>query len=195
MAIEYEATFANIDKAEIRARLKQAGATLIKPEFLQKRLNFKLPAGHEIKGGWLRVRDEDDKVTMSLKVIDGDRIENQKEICLHIDSFSEGVKFLKSIGCAEKAYQESRREFWLLDNVEVTIDEWPYLEPYVEIEGKSEEEVRRISAKLAFDYNRAIFGAVDILYNKKYGLTTTYINNTIKRITFNEPNPFLKKDN
>lgn len=191
MAIEYEATFSQINKEEIRARLKKAGASLVKPEFLQKRLNFKLPTGHEIKGGWLRVRDEDDKVTMSLKVIDGEKIEDQKEICLKIDSFSEGVKFLQSIGCEEKAYQESRREFWLLDGVEVTIDEWPYLEPYVEIEGQSEEAVKAVSAKLDFNYNQAIFGAVDILYNKKYGLTPEYINNTIKRITFNEPNPFL----
>lgn len=191
MAIEYEATFADINKAQIRARLRQAGATLVKSEFLQKRLNFELPSGHEIKGGWLRVRQEDDKTTMILKIIDGDKIENQQEICLYIDSFSEGIKFLKSIGCQEKAYQENRRELWNLDQVEIAIDEWPYLEPYVEIEGPSEEEVRAVSAKLGFDYKKAIFGSVDIQYNKKYGLTNDYINNTIKKITFNEPNPFL----
>lgn len=191
MAIEYEATFADINKEQIRARLRQAGATLIKSEFLQQRLNFELPSGHEIKGGWLRVRQEDDKTTMSLKIIDGDKIEDQKEICLYIDNFSEGIKFLKSIGCQEKAYQENRRELWSLDQVEIAIDEWPYLEPYVEIEGSSEEEVRAVSAKLGFAYEKAIFGSVDIQYNKKYGLTNDYINNTVKRITFNEPNPFL----
>jgi len=191
MAIEYEATFANINKDQVRARLQQAGATLVKPEFLQKRLNFELPTGHEIKGGWLRVRQEDDKTTMSLKIIDGDKIEDQQEICLYIDSFSEGINFLKSIGCEEKAYQESKREIWSLAGTEITIDEWPYLEPYVEIEGSSEEDVKKISTKLGFDYNKAIFGSVDIQYNKKYGLTNDYINNTIKRITFNEPNPFL----
>lgn len=36
MQIEYEATFININKDEIRARLKKVGATLVKPEFLQK---------------------------------------------------------------------------------------------------------------------------------------------------------------
>lgn len=191
MAIEYEATFTNINKDEVRARLKKTGATLIKPEFLQKRLNFDLPSGHEIKGGWLRVRAEDDRVTMSLKIIDGDKIEDQQEICLYIDNFSEGIKFLKSIGCREKAYQENRRELWNLDQVEIAIDEWPYLEPYVEIEGSSEEEVKAVSAKLGFAYEKAIFGSVDIQYNKKYGLTNDYINNTVKRITFHEPNPFL----
>lgn len=36
MQIEYEATFPNIDKNEIREKLKNVGATLVRPEFLQK---------------------------------------------------------------------------------------------------------------------------------------------------------------
>jgi len=190
MNIEYEATFLNIDKDEIRGRLKKAGATLTKPEFLMKRIVFELPTGHEIKGGWLRVRDEADKITMSLKIVDGDKMENQKEICLKIDNFDEGIKFLEAIGARQKAYQESRRELWILANVEITIDEWPYLEPYVEIEGGSETEVKKISAKLGFDYAQALFCSVDTLYHKKYGTALEVINSKISRITFTDPNPF-----
>lgn len=190
MEIEYEATFANINKDEIRSRLKAVGATLIKPDFMQKRIVFELPLGHEVKGGWLRVRDESDKVTMSLKVVDGDKIENQKEICLTINSFDEGVLFLESIGARRKAFQESRRELWSLDNVEIMIDEWPFLEPYVEVEGKSEAAVKIISEKIGFNYDDAIFGAVDLLYNKKYGTSFETINHHTKLITFSGPNPF-----
>ena len=43
MDIEYEATFVNINKDEIRKRLKNSGAKLIKPEFLQKRVVFYTP--------------------------------------------------------------------------------------------------------------------------------------------------------
>lgn len=188
--IEYEATFINIDKDEIRQRLKDAGATLIKPENLMVRSVFELPSGHEIEGGWLRVRNENDKITMSLKVVNGDKIEDQKEICLKIDSFEEGLNFLESIGCELKAYQESKRELWILDEVEITIDEWPYLEPYVEVEGKSEEAVKNVSAKLNFNYGEALFCSVDTLYSNKYKISADYINHEIKRICFNEPNPF-----
>lgn len=73
MIIEYEATFADIDKDAMRRKLSGAGAVLTKPEFLQKRVVFALPAGNEIVGGYARVRDEGDRITMSLKVIDGDR--------------------------------------------------------------------------------------------------------------------------
>jgi len=191
MNIEYEATFININKDEIRGRLKKAGATLIKPNFLMKRIVFELPTGHEIPGGWLRVRDEGDKTTMSLKVVNGDKIEDQKEIYLKIDNFAEGVKFLESIGARQKAYQESYRELWILDGVEVTIDEWPYLEPYVEVEGKSEKEVKSASEKLEFDYAQALFCSVDTLYNKKYGTPLDIINYKTNRITFDDPNPFI----
>lgn len=190
MNIEYEATFTDIDKDEIRGRLKKAEAILTKPDFLMKRIVFELPVGHEIPGGWLRVRDEGDKTTMSLKIVNGDRIEDQKEIYLKIDNFNEGVKFLEAIGAKSKAYQESRRELWVLDNVEITIDEWPYLEPYVEVEGKSEEEVRAVSEKLEFDYTQALFCSVDTLYNKKYGVPFDVINHKTSRITFSDPNPF-----
>lgn len=189
--IEYEATFTNIDKDEIRQRLKSASAILVKPENLMVRSVFELPSGHEIEGGWLRVRDENDKITMSLKVVNGDKIEDQKEICLKIDSFDEGVKFLESIGCEIKAYQESKRELWLLDEVEITIDEWPYLEPYVEVEGKSEEAVKNASAKLNFDYTKALFCSVDTLYAAKYKISKEYVSYQVKRICFNEPNPFI----
>ena len=109
--IEYEATFTNIDKEDIRQRLKNSGATLVKPENLMVRSVFELPSGHEIKGGWLRVRNENDKITMSLKIVNGEKIEDQKEICLKIDNFEEGINFLESIGCEPKAYQESKLNF------------------------------------------------------------------------------------
>lgn len=192
MNIEYEATFTDINKDQIRARLEKVGAKKVYPEFMMKRIVFELPKGHEIKGGWLRVREEADKITMSLKITDGGRIEDQKEICLKIDNYDEGVKFLESVGAERKAYQESYRELWLLDDVEVCIDEWPYLEPYVEVEGKSEQAVKDVSAKLGFDYTKALFCSVDTLYKLKYEVPLQVINHQTGRITFSDPNPFAK---
>ena len=37
MAIEYEATFININRDDIRKKLKKSGANLVKPDFLQKK--------------------------------------------------------------------------------------------------------------------------------------------------------------
>lgn len=193
MNIEYEATFTNIDRGKIRKTLRKLKAKLIKPEFLQKRVVFNLPKTQKIKSSWLRVRDEGDKVTLSLKIVDGNKIENQKEICVEVDDFNKTVDLLSAIGCHKKAYQETKRELWLLDNIEISIDEWPFLEPIVEVEGKSEKEVRRISKKIGLDYNKALFCAVGIIYHKKYGISENIINNKTPRIVFDGKNPFLKR--
>ena len=71
------------EKDEIRKRLEKARAQLMKPEFLQKRVVFNLP-GKLGLGSWLRVRDEKDRITMSFKLITGNKIESQKEQNLKI---------------------------------------------------------------------------------------------------------------
>ena len=192
MNIEYEATYINVNKDEVRKKLKDSGASLIKPEFIQKRIPFELPLEKRSKGKWLRVRDEGDKITLSLKEVNGDKIEDQKEICLKIDNFDEAVELLKLIGCEPKSYQENRRELWKLDNVEITIDEWPFLEPHVEVEGSSEEEVKKVSEKINFDYSQALFCSITTLYKLKYNISDEEINKAPKTI-FDMENPFLKK--
>lgn len=191
MKIEYEATFTNINKDEVRERFLQAGATLVRPEYLQKRIPFYLPKEKHRDDAWLRVRDEGDKITLSLKVIDGDKIEDQKEICLEINNFEDAVELLKAIGCEPKSYQETKRELWKLDGVDITIDEWPFLEPFVEVEGDSEEVVKKVSEKLGFNYADALFCAVGKLYQMKYGISPDGING-FKKLVFDMENPFVK---
>jgi len=110
MYTEFEATFANIDKENVRANLKKAGAKLLRKEFRQRRVVFKLPTGHEIKGAWARVRDEGNRVTASLKIINGNHIEDQKEIQLVVDNFDNAVELLETVGLRKKAYQRCKKE-------------------------------------------------------------------------------------
>lgn len=191
MKIEYEATFPKIDIEQVRSKLRQAGAQCTKPEFMQRRAVFLLPAGHEIKGGWLRVRDEGDKISMSLKVVDGESITDQKELYLEVSDYNEAVEFLKTIGCEEKAYQETKRELWRLQEVDITIDQWPFLEPLVEVEGESEQEVREVSEKIGFDWTNARFVVVGTLYAEKYNISEDRINNHTPKIVFDMDNPFV----
>ena len=193
MKIEYEAAFANINKDEIRARLKKAGAKIIYPEFLMKRYVWHFPKGHEVKGSWVRVREEADKITLSVKMISNNKkIEDQKETCITVNNFEDAKEIISTIGCQEMAYQESKRELWKINDVEITIDEWPFLEPFVEIEGPSEQAVKDVSKKLNFDYSKAIFGSVDFQYAAKYGIAITQINTKTPRILFDMKNPFIK---
>lgn len=190
MDVEFEATYLDINKDAIRQTLQDAGGVLKKPEFMQRRIVFDLPSGHEIKGGWLRVRDEGGKTTLTLKVVDGDNIENQKEVLLNIDSLEKADQLLQLMGCKKNAYQESKREIWELDGVEVTIDEWPFLDSYIEVEGKSKNEVIKASQKLGFDFQNALFCSVDKIYALKYGISEDVINKQTPELKFDMKNPF-----
>lgn len=192
MNIEYEATFTKIDKDQMRQKLKQAGATLIRPEFLMKRYCF-LPPKFIHEEAWLRVRDEGDKTTMALKIMEGKKITDQKEVELVIDDFQKGYEFLKALQCKQIAYQETKREIWHLNNVEITIDTWPGLQPVLEIEGPNEDSVKSVAEKLGFNWHNAIFFSIDEIYERELGIPREIINTQTPEITFkNPPKPYKK---
>jgi len=190
MQTEYEATFEKINKEQIRQRLQRAGAKLERPEYFQKRVVFdtSIDSPHT----WIRVRDEGDKITMSYKEVTGDSIENQKEICLVVDNFDNAVELLTKAGCQRKAFQESKRELWTMDDADITIDTWPFLETFLEVEADSEEKVRKVCEKLELDYSQALFCAIGYLYMRKYGISSETVNKKTPLITFDMENPFEK---
>ncbi len=193
MQTEFEAKFTGVDIIALRARLSSLGAQLLQSETLYKRAVFNPPPALAKKGFYGRVRDEGNRVTMSLKSTGKvSTIDQQKEIELIVTSFESAVDMLVTLGFEQKAYQETKREKWQLAGAEICIDSWPFLESFVEIEGSSEQQVKYIASQLGFDYSSAIFGAVDVLYAAKYGIDTKQINMGTPRIVFGMQNPFLK---
>jgi adenylate cyclase class 2 len=191
MQIEYEATFYPINKEKIRRKLKENSADRIYPEVKMKRVVFDVPEHIDVPGKYVRVRDEGDKVTLTLKQVQNNKgIEDQKEIELVVDDFEKMVEFLGEVGCIQKAFQETKREKWVIDEVEVTIDTWPFLQPFIEIEADSEEKVKSVTTKLGFDYSQAYFGSIDGLYVREYGIEKKVINQNTPRLTFEMDNPF-----
>lgn len=191
MKTEFEATFADIDPAQVKEKLRKAGADLVRSEFLQKRVTFNLPEGSRDSNTWVRIRDEGDKITLSVKRLEGEAITDQKELCVSVGDFETTVKILEGIGCVRKAYQESKRERWQLGEVEITIDQWPFLDPFIEVEGQDEQSVKDVAEKLELDWQTAKFCAVGTLYSEKYGISLEQINERTPRIVFGEENPFV----
>ncbi len=192
MQTEWEATFWPIDKSEMRKRLKDAGAVMVYPERLMRRVNLYPPDEEYALRAWVRVRDEGGKITLSLKERTGDnsRIDQMGEIELTVDDFEKTRDLLRGLGCKDKNYQETKRELWQLDDVDITIDEWPFLEPFVEVEGTSEESVKAASTKLGFAWEKARFDTADKVYAERYGVDYQFVNRHIPILTFDVPNPF-----
>lgn len=193
METEFEAKFLHVAKDAMRRKLTEAGAVLVRPEFTQRRVTLGLPHEEGMGHTWLRVRDEGDKITMSIKAMTEDTgISRQKELTLVVDNFDAAVNLLYLLGCKKQGYWETKRELWRYRDTDITIDEWPFLPPFVEIEGHSEQAVRAVSAEFGFDYAQALFSGVGKIYFLRYGVTLEEVYKKTRDITFGMENPFSK---
>jgi adenylate cyclase class 2 len=186
MQIEYEATFSQINIDEMRKKLQNIGAKLVRPEFLMKRQIFYPPPN--VEQGWMRVRDEGDKITLAYKYVGGDKnkITDQKEIEIEINDYNQGCQLLKQIGCTAKSYQETKREIWHLPNIEICLDTWPSLQPVIEIESDNLDKVKETAQKLDLDWDQAIFDSIAHVYEKDLGVSRHYVK-TKPQLTFENP--------
>ncbi len=172
MQTEFEAKFLDIHSDSLRTKLKEAGAKLIYPERMMRRKIFDyFDRRLEKIGGWIRVRDEGDKITLAYKRLLDRSLEGTKEIAVAVDSFDGICDLLLAVGLDNKSYQETRREKWELDDVEITIDTWPWIPTFAEIEAKNEEELKRVVEKIGLNWSQAIHGSVETAYQKHYDVT------------------------
>lgn len=184
MQTEIEAKFTDVDPASVRARLQETRATLKQPEILMRRAVFDYPDRrlYSVRG-WVRVRDEGEKITLSYKQVNDRTLYGTQEISVVVDDFEETCRFLLAIGLKTKSHQETRREKWLYGEVEITIDTWPWIPPFVEIEGPNEEVVKQAARDLGFDWSKALYGSVEPVYQMHYDVTEEEINHW-ESITF-----------
>ena len=170
MKTELEVKFANVNIEAIRQALQVAGAVCEQPMRLMKRALVEEPH-HQAEHAFLRIRDEGDKTTLTFKRRadpDAASIDSVKELEVEVSDFDKTVEIFSEAGWKYKTFQESKRETWKLDGTEVVIDEWPWLNPYIEIEGESEAGIKKVAEKLGLSWDNVLFGHIDALYEMQY---------------------------
>ena len=148
MEVEIEAKFLDINPEEIRGKLKKLGARMVYPERLMRRKVFEHPTNKE--NDWIRVRDEGDKITLSYKKLFDRSLHGTKEVVVEISDFEKACDILQGAQLRFVSYQETKREKWELGGSEITIDTWPWIPTFVEIESASEEKVKEVAERLRF---------------------------------------------
>lgn len=168
---EYEAKWDIDDLHAFKQKLILVGAQCVFPERLLKRVNFDLP-GKVLaeKGGWVRLRDEGaGYVSLTYKQNDKKlTIESIKEIEVSVSDYETTKKLLLACTMYQKCEEETRRERWQLRDVHIDIDTWPWLPPFVEIEGKTEVDVFAVAHELGLPRESARFGPVTDKYMSVY---------------------------
>ncbi len=186
MKQEIEATFLSVDKDKVRSALSAAGFVCKHPEYLMRRKTFDFSTIAPGKNKWGRVRQEADKVTMTVKEVRGAGINDMFELEMIVDSFDSACEMFEQCGVHAKSFQENYREVWESDSAQVTIDTWPGLNPFVEVEAEDESVVKETSSQLGLDFSSALFGSIDLMYEKELGVPASSII-TLPEITFANP--------
>ena len=185
MKTEYEVKVSNINYPELVDKLQQLWWIQLQEKTLFKRVAFRHPIKEH--NAYIRVRDEGSQITCSYKEVDKTKeIDAVKEIEFVVDDFQTCVQFLQAVGLEQKAYQETYREIRDLDGVQITFDERPGLQPFMEIEWPSAEVVAQTMNALSCKDENVIYGAVDEIYFQELWIPHHIINN-MKLITFENP--------
>lgn len=172
MKTEIEGKWLNVDVEVIRLKLTELGANLVQEERLMVRQVFDFPDMRLQKvNGWVRLRNEGEKITLSYKQLNDRTVQGTKEVTVVVHDYNETLKFLEAIGLESKSLQETRRESWKLGNTEIEIDTWPWIPSFVEIEAMSEDELKKTAELLSFDYAQVLHGSVETAYQSVYNLT------------------------
>ena len=172
MKTEYEIRVLEINKEEIVNKLKKLGA-IMKGNFKQKRYVYDLKPAEN--GKWIRLRTNGKVTTLTYKDIVSNTLDGTKEVEFEVEDFDKANEFLEKIGFINRSYQENERIQFILNNVEIDIDSWPMIPTYMEIEGKSEEEVLNMKKVLNIDESNVTTLNCDDIYRKIYKIDISKI--------------------
>ena len=136
---EFETKVLCINPVDIIEALRKLGAEET-PEVLMRRYVFDLFT-EDIE--WLRLRDDGEKVTLTYKhkFKGNTEIGKTEEIEVEVADFDKTAQILKKVPFKHVYYQENKRHLFKIDGIEFSIDCWPKIDPYLEVESSSKEKI------------------------------------------------------
>ncbi len=162
MENEYEITVLDIDIKEIEKKLIEIGAVK-EGEYFQKRKLYNFH--EEYRGRFIRLRTNGTKTTLTIKDKSAKKeIGSVKELEIEVSDFEKTNQIMNMLGYEHSMYQENKRTIYRLGNVEFDIDTWPMIPTYLEIEGKSKEQVEEMIEKLGVDKKKLSLKNIKQLY-------------------------------
>ena len=166
MKKEIEARLLECDFNSFIVKLKECNAEFV-GDFLQIRKCFDFTPVRE--NSWIRLRTTGKETTLTIKEIVDSGVSGTNETEIVVSDFATTEEILNKLGYIARTTQENRRVRYMLDNVEIDIDFWPFIPTYVEFEAETEQEIVNVCSKLGIDYKSLVTMDVTSIYNH-YGI-------------------------
>lgn len=173
MNAEIEVRILNIDTEDLISKLEKNNAKFI-GDWLQIRYvyDFKPVDPHK----WIRLRTNGTINTLTIKEVKDKTEHGTKELEIEVSSIEDTDKILEKLGYTKRSVQENKRIRYILNDVEIDIDTWPYLNTYVEFEADSLDKIKEVIKLLDFNYNDAVTQDAQDIY-MSLGYTQEDLNN------------------
>lgn len=170
MKKEFETQILDIDVNQIIKKLRALGAKETS-EYLQKRWVFDIaPCTVKSTGEWIRLRQAGkNKPTITYKNKLGSNLSDTSEIEVEVADFNKTAEIFSKMPFKGQYYQETKRAKFELDDIEFTLDTWPMIPTFLEIEGKNEKNVKDGLEMLGLAGNDIGHAGMVAIYNK-YGI-------------------------
>jgi len=181
---EIEVRFFEIDEKAIVARLielkaRDQGEELIKEViFCDKDRQWLV----SMERRYLRLRQDKTGQHLTFKKLLELTASGTLEIEIEVDDWFKAIEFLTAIGFIVLREQEKKRHRFVLDSVEVDIVNWPGIPASLELEGKSEDNLKAVVAKLNLPWSEAVVRDTMWIIENKYKMPI----NSYRYFTFNK---------
>lgn len=142
---ELELRILNVNKEDVIKRLEDLNATKIN-DYNYIRYVYDTKPKDENK--WIRLRTDGYITTLTYKEYENSTIEGTKELEIIVSDIDKTKEILSVLGYQYRSVQENKRTRYMINDVEIDIDDWPYLNTYIEVEGQDDKKVFEVVEKL-----------------------------------------------
>lgn len=125
---------------------------------------------------WIRLRQDGEIVEITIKYIYSNKanynIDEVKEIEIKTDNFEMANKLIEEMGYYRKKLAEKKRDSYSYQGMDIEIDEWPLLEPYIEIEGTNIDKIYELANLLGYSKEQTrVMNTEDVYLEKGIDLS------------------------
>ena len=174
--IEKEIRVLEINKNKFVRQIMSMGAVPVDEDLLQRRYVYDIDPRDKTK--WMRLRTNGKKTTLTVKqILDRHSIAGTEEHEIEIENFEVANTMLNKLGFKPRNYQENIRSIYKLGGVEISIDTWPLIPTYAELEGESEAEIVALVQALGIKSSQLTTLDVTSIYKDIYGIDMLKIKN------------------
>jgi adenylate cyclase class 2 len=179
MSTEIETRFLEIDKEKLVLKLKSLNAVDMGEVKLNEIIFYDKDLNWMNENKFIRLRKKNDSIKLTFKSNKEQKVDSAKEIEFSVSSMDDAKLFLEAVGFVQYRIVEKYRHTFKLDGVTLDIDTWPKIPVYVELEGNSVEDLKKVADKLGLAWKNRFDGDARYVF-KKYGFDF----DNIRTVTF-----------